>query len=235
MFTEIPYGTTQSTIVESIFKVSDSIDGIADVRDESNRNGIRIVLDLKTNADEELILKTLFKKTQLESNVSMSNVMIQANRPRESCNLLFILQVFLKHCFSIKMRKLKFLYDRDSKRLEIINGFLKCSSKLKKVMDIVTNADNSSAAAESLVSELKFTEVQAHAIVERKLGNFSKLNIQSLEEESKNLKDNISKYNILMHNPEEFLKDIREDFKNFSKSKIFKGDARRTKILEEKQ
>ncbi len=230
VFTEIPYGANKASIVESIFKVSDAIDGISDVRDESNKNGIRIVLDLRTNANEDLILNTLFKKTQLESNVFMNNVMIQGNRPKENCDILFILQTFLKHSFNVKLRKIHFLYNRDSNRLKIIEGFLKCFSKLKTVMDIIVNAETTALAKSELMTKLNLTEAQANAIVEKKLGNLTKLNIKSLQAETDILKNNIAKYTMLTTKPEEFLKDIKEDFKNFSKSKIFKNDKRRTQI-----
>jgi DNA gyrase/topoisomerase IV subunit A len=230
VFTEIPFGANKASIVESIFRLAP--EGVSDIRDESNRNGIRIVLDLKANADQNSILNILFKKTGLESGVSMNNVMIQGGKPKENCNLLFLLETVIKQYATVKFRKTKFLLNKALSKLEIVEGLIKCYSQLQMIMTVIRNTNSTMAAIEKLVSEFDFTHNQAKAITDKKLGSFNEANIAELKEEQKNLLINIKSYQELIKDPIALLKSVKEDYKAFAKTSLFKGDHRRTRIAE---
>ncbi len=189
IITEIPFEVNKSLLVMKIedIRINKKIEGIMEVRDESDREGLRIVIDLKNNANSELILNYLIKNTDLQINYNYNMVTI-VNRVPKTLGLLEVLDAYINHFRDVIIRRSKFDLANYEKRMHIVEGLIKCLSILDEVIKVIRASKNKSDAKDNLVQEFNFTIDQAEAIVILQLYRLTNTDVVALEEEMANLK-----------------------------------------------
>ena len=185
--TEIPYEINKALLVKKIddIRIDKKIEGIAEVRDESEKD-VRIAIDLKKDANKELILNYLLKNTDLQSSYNFNMVTIVNRRPK-LLGLKPILEAFVNHQKEVVKRRTMFDLDQARKRLHIVDGLIKCLSILDEVIKVIRASKNKSDAKDNLVKEFDFTLEQAEAIVVLQLYRLTNTDVVALEEEKKKL------------------------------------------------
>ena len=187
IITEIPYEINKALLVKKIddIRIDKKIEGIVEVRDESEKD-IRIAVDLKKDANKELILNYLLKNTDLQSSYSFNMVTIVNRRPK-LLGLKAMLEAFVAHQKEVVRRRTMFDLDQARKRLHIVDGLIKCLSILDEVIKVIRASKNKTDAKENLVKEFEFTMDQAEAIVVLQLYRLTNTDVVALEEEKKKL------------------------------------------------
>ncbi|MBQ1812135.1 MAG: DNA topoisomerase IV subunit A, partial [Erysipelotrichaceae bacterium] len=200
---EIPYEVIKSQLVKKISDISLSkqIDGIVDVADESGRDGLRIVIECKKDANCEQILNYLYKNTDLQINYSYNNVAIVNHKP-VLMSLPAALDAFIEHRRDVVLNRSRFLRDKKQARLHIIEGLIKAISILDDVIALIRKSKDKKDAKERLKQAFLFTEEQAEAIVSLRLYRLSSTDITILREENKTLVKEISELNAILSSKE---------------------------------
>lgn len=228
VITEIPYEVVKGNLVKKMdeIRISREVDGLIDVRDESDRNGLRIVIDVRKDADANLILQYFFKHTDLQVYYNYNNVAIMRERPVQ-VGLLGLLDVFIDFRKEVVLRRSRFELNKMEARVHIIEGLIKAVSVLDEVIAIIRASKDKADAKFRLIENFGFDEVQAEAIVTLRLYRLSNTDIVSLRnefaqlvnqiEETKSILENES---VLRHLMVQELRQVKENY----------GDARRTKI-----
>ncbi|QHX35898.1 topoisomerase IV subunit A [Spiroplasma sp. TIUS-1] len=231
IITEIPYEIVKQDLVK---KIGEAIEDnpqmeIKDIRDETDRNGLRIVIELNKDANVEIARKWLLKNTPLQVGYNYNNVVIVDKRP-QLLGMIDILKAYINHLGEVFLRKTKFDLVKAEKRLEIVKGLVKAVSILDQVIEIIRKSTNRSDAIEKLISKLKFSEVQAIAIVDLRLYRLSSTDVHKLTAEAKELENTIKHYKdiisdklVLDQELIELLTVIRKDY----------GVERRTEVIDE--
>lgn len=188
---EIPFEVNKATLVSKIdsIRIDKKIDGISEVRDETDRDGLRIVIDLKSGANKEMILNYLLKNTELQVSYSYNMVAIVNRRPL-TLGILEMLDAYIAHQKEVLIRRTKFDLNAYQKRLHIVDGFLKMISILDQVIKIIRASKNKSDAKDNLVKEFDFSKEQAEAIVTLQLYRLTNTDVVALMEE----KDKLEKF-----------------------------------------
>ena len=188
VITEIPYDVNKSVLVKQIdeIRVNKKIDGILEVRDESDREGLRIAIDLKKGSNNELILNYLLKNTQLQTSYNFNMVAIVNRRPKQ-LGILDMLDAYIEHQKEIVTKRTEFDLEHAKGRYHIVEGFLKAMSILDEVIKVIRQSKNKSDAELNLIKEFNFTSLQAEAIVMLQLYRLTNTDVLALEEELKNL------------------------------------------------
>ncbi|WP_416374307.1 DNA gyrase subunit A [Mycoplasmopsis cynos] len=174
--TEIPYGVVKSSLVYSIDLLiqNKTVSGLLEVKDQSDRNGINILLTLEKNVNEKSVLTYLFEKTKLQSTYNYNNVVINKGRPRIA-NLMMLLDAYLMQIKDVKTKTLTFDLEKANLRLEIVIGLLKVTEITDEVIKVIRNAEGSkSGVIDALMKCFNFTLNQATAIAELRLYKLSK-------------------------------------------------------------
>ena len=203
VISEIPYEVVKSSLVKKISDIllSKDIDGIADVRDESGRAGLRIVVECKKDANTQQILNYLYKNTDLQINYSYNNVAIVNHKP-VLMSLTDALDAFIEHRRQVVLNRSKYLLEKKKARLHIIEGLIKAISILDDVIALIRKSKDKKDAKEKLKEAFLFTEEQAEAIVSLRLYRLSSTDITILQEENKTLKKEISELNAIIKSRE---------------------------------
>ncbi len=227
---ELPYQVNKARLLESIAELyrDKKIEGINEIRDESDREGMRIVIEVKRDYPPEVISNTLYKLTQLETSFGI-NMMAIVNQAPVILTLKEILSYFLDHRREIIIRRTKFDLARAEARAHILEGLRAALDKLDQVIDLIRNSDTPATAKTRLQEELEITEIQAQAILDLRLHRLTGLEREAVETEYQELMANIADFkDILGSEPrifniiEEELIELKETF----------GDERRTEIIE---
>ncbi|WP_027334440.1 DNA topoisomerase IV subunit A [Mycoplasma elephantis] len=216
---EIPYGVIKSKLVYEIDSIiqNQSIDGLLEVKDQSDRNGISIMIKLDKNASEDTIWKFLLSKTELQVYYSYNNVAIVNNTPK-LLNLNQLLSEFINHITEVKYKTIKFDLEKFYNRLEIVEGFIKVAELLDKVIKVIRQAENSrQGVIDALISNFDFTQNQAIAIADMRLYRLSQTDRELYIKERDDLKSKINFLNNLIQNKDEFNKWLIEILKNIKK------------------
>lgn len=228
---EIPFEVNKANLVKSIdeIRINKKIEGITEVRDETDRDGIRIAIDIKKEANADLILNYLFKNTELQVSYGFNMVAIVNRRPK-LLGLLDILDAYIVHKKEVTIKKNEFDLLHAKSRLHIVEGLIKAISILDEVITTIRSSKNRSDSEENLIKKFGFTEKQAKAIVELQLYRLSNTDITLLEDEMKNL-------NLIIATIEGILQD-EEKLKSFMKDELRKikqeyGTKRKTEIRNE--
>lgn len=200
---EIPYEVVKSSLVKKISDIylSKEIDGVVDVRDESGRNGLRIVIDCKKDANCEQILNYLYKNTDLQINYSYNCVAIVNHKP-VLMSLTDALDAFIEHRRQTVLNRSTYLRDKKKARLHIIEGLIKAISILDDVIALIRKSKDKKDAKDRLMEAFLFTEEQAEAIVSLRLYRLSSTDITALKEENKTLNKEISELNAIIKSKE---------------------------------
>ena len=225
---EIPYQVNKAQLVAKIADLikNKKIKGITDLRDESDRNGMRIVLELKKTARPKVILNKLFKHTQMQTSYPVNMVALIDDTP-QTVNLKTILTAFIKHRQTVIAKKSVFELDAAKKRAHILEGLKIALDNLDEVIATIRKSKTVNDAKDNLIKKFKLSTIQAEAILEMQLRRLAALERQKIEDEYKELLKMIDYLSELLLHPEKILEIIKEELA-LLKEKY--GDARRTKI-----
>jgi len=215
---ELPYEVNKSVLVSKMdeIRIDKKIEGISEVRDESDRDGLRIVVELKKNANYEFVLNYLLKNTDLRVNYNFNMVAIDKKRPRQ-VGLLAILDAYIDHIKEVTTRKTKFELNHAEKRLHIIEGLIKALAILDEVIRTIRQSANKGDAKNNLVKNYKFTEIQAEAIVMLQLYRLTNTDVTLLEEESSNLQEIINELNLILNDETNLKSTIKKELREIKK------------------
>ena len=228
VITEIPYLTKKITVLERIAKLvrDEKLEGIADLRDESDRQGMRIVIELMKSADPEEILEILFKRTTLENTFSIIMLALVDDEPK-LLSLKQSLQVFLEHRQSMVKRSSEFDLKKAEAREHVLEGLTTALDNLDQVIDIIRRSRTAETARNNLIREFSLSEIQAQAILNMPLRRLAGLERKKIEEELKQIKKTIKALKSLLKSPKK-MRDVIAASLLELKEKY--ADPRRTQI-----
>lgn len=228
VFYEIPYGTTIEALLSEIGEVCDSkeIEGVADIRDESNKKGLRIVICCQKGYDPDNVAKKLFLKTNLQISISYNQVALINKTPTE-LNLKQSIEIYVKHNIECLKKEIDFDLEKATSRFEIIGGLLVALEDIDNVITLIKTSESALAAKEKLMSKYGISENQAKAILDMKLSKLAKLEKVELENEKKDLINKINELGVLLKSEELQIAEIRKRLEALVKKY---GDARRTDL-----
>lgn len=207
VISEIPYEVNKAVLVKRMdeIRLNRKIEGISEVRDESDREGLQIVVELKKEANAEGILHYLFKNTDLQVNYNFNMVAIDERRPKQ-VGLADILKAYIKHQKEVILRRTNFNLRKAEARLHIVDALIRVLSILDEVIHLIRNSKDKKDAKQNLIKEYSFTEIQAEAIVSLQLYRLTNTDIVALQNEKLDLNEQIASYNsILKHEKTLFL------------------------------
>jgi len=229
IITEIPYQVNKSKMIEKIADLvrEKSIEGITDLRDESDRKGIRVVVELKKDANPHVILNKLYKHTQLQDTFGVINLAIVKGKP-VVLNLKEMLFYYLEHQKEVYIRRTQFDLRKAEERAHIVEGLRKAINNIDEVIEIIKKSVDVKAARTSLMERIGLSELQANAILEMRLSKLTGLEREKLEEEYKELLIKIAFYREILGDKTVLMGIIKEDL---SEVKRKYADKRRTTIL----
>lgn len=229
--TEIPFDVNKALLVKKIdeIRLNKEIDGISEVRDETDRHGLSIVIELKKNADSENILNYLFKNTDLQVSYNFNMVAIDHMTPVQ-VGLKRILSSYLEHEEEVVTKRTNYDLDKANARLEIIEGLIHVMDILDQVIKTIRASKNKADAKKNLVAEYQFTQRQAEAIVSLQLYRLTNTDVQALVDEQTDLKAKVAKYEKLLSDRATLEKQI---VKELTKVKKEFASPRRTEISQE--
>lgn len=229
VITEIPYMVNKAELVKAIAQlVTDKkISDIADLRDESSKGGVRIVIDLKKGATAKYTINKLYKLTRLQSNFDANLLALVNNQPRV-LNLKEILEEYIKYRVKVVTARSKFELKKTEDRLELVMGLLSALDQIDAIVDFIKKSKNSTEAHAGLMSKFKFTTRQAKAILETRLQQLTSMESDKLKDEEKKLRAYIEELNKILSSESEVLKVIKKEVSDIKKNY---GDERRTKII----
>ncbi|MBX8360627.1 DNA gyrase subunit A, partial [Staphylococcus aureus] len=188
IITEIPYEVNKSSLVKRIdeLRADKKVDGIVEVRDETDRTGLRIAIELKKDVNSESIKNYLYKNSDLQISYNFNMVAISDGRPK-LMGIRQIIDSYLNHQIEVVANRTKFELDNAEKRMHIVEGLIKALSILDKVIELIRSSKNKRDAKENLIEVYEFTEEQAEAIVMLQLYRLTNTDIVALEGEHKEL------------------------------------------------
>ncbi len=219
VITEIPYDTVKSKTVEKIeqLRLDGKIPDVAEVRDESGRDGLRIAIDLKKNANAQAIMAYLFKNTDLQVSINYNMVSICKRRPMR-LGVLPILEAYIDHYKEVVTNRTNYDLIKAKKRLHIVEGLVKMISIVDEVIKTIRASKNKADSKINLIKQFEFTEEQAEAIVMMQLYRLSNQDITILMEEDKELTDNIATYERILSSEKELIKVIIKELTEVGKA-----------------
>ena len=233
IITEIPFQTQKSSLIEQFVKlVQDKrIQGIKDIRDESDKEGMRIVIELQKDAYPKKVLNRLYKFTDLQKTFHLNMLaLVDGIQPRV-LSLLDILNYFIVHRKEVVVRRTKYNLERTKERAHILEGLHKCLSKIDAVIKTIKTSKDREDAKKNLMKEFKLTEIQANAILETKLSALAKLERKKIEDELEEMKARIKEYMTILKSPQKIKEVVKKELKEV-KEKF--GDERKTKVFVQK-
>ena len=226
--TELPYMVNKANLIIKIAELVKlkKIDGITDIRDESNREGVRVVIELRKDANANVILNQLYKHTQLQDTFGVIMLALINNQPKVM-NLLDMLTYYLKHQEDVVTRRTKYDLNKAEERDHILQGLLKALDFIAEVLTIIRGSQNAQIAKERLMERFELSDVQAQAIVEMRLRALTGLEREKLEAEYADLMEKIRKYEAILADRSLLLRVIREEILAIAEKY---GDDRKTSI-----
>jgi len=225
---EIPYQVNKAEMIRKTAElVNDKkIDGISSIRDESDRNGMRIVYILKRDAIPNIVLNKLYKYTSLQSSFSVNNIALVAGKP-QMLNLKEMIHYFVEHRHDVVVRRTKFELKKAEERAHILEGLIKASDNIDEVIKIVRASENTEEAKKNLIKRFELTDTQAKAIVEMRLRQLTGLEQDKLRSEYDSLVKTIADLKNILENKDRRMSIIKDELIEI-KEKY--GDDRRSKI-----
>ena len=231
VITEIPYEVNKAALVRKIdeIRIDKKIDGMLEIRDESDRDGLRIVIDLKKDSNKENILNYLLKNTDLQISYNFNVIAIVNRRPRQ-LGIVEVLDAYIAHQKEFTIRRTKFHLSHAKERLHIVEGLIKCLSILDEVIKVIRASSNKSDARDNLVKEFSFTEKQAEAIITLQLYRLTNTDVKLLEEELEKLQFMINALEKILNDEDELASVMKKELK---KIKTEYATPRKTDIKDE--
>ena len=227
VFSSIPYKVSKEDLVQEIDKLCEEgkLENITAIRDESNKDGVRFVIEVTKGASTEPIIAKLFKLTRLEDTYSFNQVALVDKKPR-LLNMKQLLEIYIDHQKDVLLRKTKFEAQKVADRIHILEGLLKALEDIDNVIALIKASESAAVAKVSLMSKYNLSEVQAKAILDMKLAKLAKLEKVEIENEKKELETELARLNAIIANP------IPELINIFNYIKKTYGDARRSTITQ---
>ncbi|MGD0224112.1 MAG: DNA gyrase subunit A [Terriglobia bacterium] len=231
VITEIPYQVNKSRVIERIAELvqDKKIEGISDIRDESDRDGMRIVIEIKRGEQPEVILNNLYKHTQLQETFGMIMLAIVHGQPR-TLPLIEALQLFIDHRVIVVRRRTEYDLRKAQERAHILEGFLKALSQLDAIIKLIRASKTPAEARAGLITTFEFTDRQAQAILEMQLQRLTALERDKIQAEFDELQKKIAEYQDILASDKVLKKVIANELKEIQK--VY-GDTRRTEIIEQ--
>ncbi|MCP3958579.1 MAG: DNA gyrase subunit A [bacterium] len=230
LVSEIPYQVNKARLVERIADLvrEKRVEGISDIRDESDRNGIRIVIELKRGEVGEVILNTLYKLSQLQTSFGINMLAIVDNQP-QVLGLKPILEHFLNHRKTVVIRRVRFDLRKAEHRAHILEGLLKALDHIDEIITTIRASQTPDEARESLMKQFTFTEIQAKAILDMRLQRLTGLEREKLVEEYSEIMALIERLRAILGSDQMLLDEIKGELLEIRETY---GDARRTEIIQ---
>lgn len=228
IISSIPYQVNKSDLVQKIADLVESkkIDGITDIRDESNREGIRIVIDLRRDANANVILNSLYKFSTLQSSFSINNIALVNGKP-ETLNLIQLIHYYVEHRHEVIIRRSKYELNEAEKRAHILQGLLKALDFIDEVIAIIRASETVDKAKTNLIERFDFSDIQATAIVDMRLRTLTGLERDKLQSEYDELmkkiaylKDILSNVDLQMKIIKDELLEIKEKYNDKTRTEI---------------
>ena len=226
IFYEIPYGTNVESLVTEIGEVAEDIEGITDVRDETNKKGVRIVVECDRNSD--YIANQLFAKTNLQSSFSYNQVALVGKTPTE-LNLKDCCEIYVNNALNCLKREKEFDLNKAKARLHIVEGLLKALEDIDNIVALIRKSASAASAKEELIKKYNFSEEQAKAILAMRLSSLANLEKVEIQNEEKQLISNIEEITNWLNNTEAQYKTVKTVLASLVKKY---GDARRTELTQ---
>jgi len=228
IITEIPYALNKTLLIQKMVHLvrDKKLEGISDIRDESGKEGIRLVIELKRNAVPNVLLNNIFKHTQMEQTFGGIMLAIDKGKPRVM-NLKETLQCFIDHRFEVVTRRTQFDLEKAQARAHILEGYLKAMDNMDEVVRIIRDSKNREEAQERLIKTFAFSEIQAKAILDMRLYQLTGLERDKIEAEYAELMKLIDYLEDLLAHPEKIFDVIKEDLEQI-RAKY--GEVRRTDL-----
>ena len=225
---EIPYGVNRAELIKSIAElvIDKKIDGIAYVNDESDREGMRIVIQLKTDANANVVLNKLYKLTELQSSFSVNNVALVHGRPR-TLNLKELIQAFNEHRHEVVPRRTEFQLRKARERAHILEGLMIAVQNIDEVVAILKASKTAEEARNTLAARFNLTEAQTQAIIDMRLRALTSLAVEELQNDIDEIHKKIADLELILSDPVVMRKLIESELREIADKY---GDARRTKI-----
>ena len=226
--TELPYMVNKANLIQKIAELVKlkKIDGITDLRDESNREGVRIVIELRRDANANVVLNLLYKHTQLQDTFGIIMLALIDNQPKVM-NLLDMLVYYLDHQKNVVTRRTKYDLNKAEERDHILQGLLVAMDHIDEVISIIRSSQNAQIAKERLIARFEFSDAQAQAIVDMRLRALTGLEREKLEAEHKELQLKIAEYKAILADEKLLLGVIKTEITAIAEKY---GDDRRSKI-----
>ncbi len=228
IITEIPYMVNKSMLIEEIAKLvrDKRIQGISDLRDESDREGMRVVIELKTGANSDIVINQLYKHTRMQETFGVIMLALVNNEPKV-LNLKQVIELFVKHRQEIVRKRTKFELKKAEERAHILEGIIIALNDIDKAIKMIKESKNVDTAKESLVSSFNLSEKQAVAILDMKLQRLTSLEQEKLRTEHKGLIQIIGELKKILGSEQKILGIIKEELEEVKQNY---GDERRTTI-----
>ncbi|MCC5920424.1 MAG: DNA gyrase subunit A [Cyclobacteriaceae bacterium] len=227
--TEIPYMVNKANMIEKTAALVNEkkIEGISDIRDESDRQGYRVVYDLKKDAIPNIVLNNLYKYTQLQSSFSVNNVALVKGRP-QTLNLKDLIHHYVEHRHEVIVRRTQFELDEAEKRAHILEGYLIAQDNIDEIIEIIRAAPDPDTARVELIKRFELSEIQAKAILEMRLQRLTGLERDKIVKEYEEIKLRIDRYREILGNESERMQIIKDELDEL-KERF--GDERRSEVI----
>ena len=229
IITQIPYQVNKSKLIENIAELvqDKKIEGISDIRDESDREGMRIVIDLKRDQNAQIILNQLYKRTQMETTFGIITLALVDQRPK-ILNLKDTLQLYIKHREEIVRRRTQFELTKAERRAHILEGLKIAIDNLNKIINSIRESKDPKIAKDKLMKNFELSDVQAQAILEMQLQRLTALERDKIEKEYLELIKKIEMYKSILKSEKKILEIVKNEALELKKKY---GDERRTEIV----
>ncbi len=230
IITEIPYAVSKAELIEQIARFLEEEEvPVKDLRDESDKDGLRIVIEFPEDIHEEVVLNNLYQRTNLQVRFNANFLVIDADKQPRLMNLKQLIEAYVKHRFDVVRRRTQYAYQQDSRRAHILEGLIKASRAIDTVVNIVRGAKDSAEAAAQLVEILNMSEEQAKAVLDMRLGRLTSLETQNLQQEYSDILNRLEKEKELLVRDYKVYDVIINELEEI-KNKY--GDERRTEITD---
>jgi DNA gyrase subunit A len=231
IITEIPYTVNKASLTESIAMLArdKKINGIMDIRDESGRDGMRVVIEIKKDVNSEYVINSLYKHTQMQVTLPAINIAVIGNRLL-TLNIRNFIKIFVEHRFEVITNRTKYDLKVAEDRKHIVEGLIIALENIEEVIELIKKSRDSREAKDGLISKYGLSEKQTAAILDMKLSKLTNLEINSIRTEFEDLKSKISGYEELLGSPAKIYQVIKEE-SAYIKEKY--GRPRRTEMLQE--
>jgi len=233
IITEIPYQVQKSSLVQEFAKLVENkkIKGVKNIRDESDREGMRIVLDLKRDAFPKKILNALYKYSSLQKTFHLNMLALVDGIQPKILSLVDVLTLYLKHKEEVVVRRTKFELKKAKERAHILEGLMKALKNIDEVIKTIKRSNSKEDAGKNLIKKFKLSKAQTLAILEMKLQKLAKLEREKIEKELEELEKLIKKLQLILKSPKKIKEVVKKELKEMKEKH---GDERRTKVVASK-